>query len=187
MQKNNIKAYILIWSIFISMIISITFISINTKINKNLNNNKDIINNYLYNIDSQNTIKESFINNDFSEKNIWNWETIIFENSKENIFSLKEKDKHLSKINTLSVIQISILIWWPIYFKNNSMSWIVNNSSIISMSTWNLLIKNLWWYTKIKITSDKSGNYLTQFLNYKILKKIWNNELIKNKWKIKNF
>jgi hypothetical protein len=41
MQKNNIKASILIWATFLSLIISVTFISISSKINKNIKNNKD--------------------------------------------------------------------------------------------------------------------------------------------------
>jgi hypothetical protein len=45
MQKTNKKASILIWAIFLSLIISVTFISISTKINKNLKNNSEIINN----------------------------------------------------------------------------------------------------------------------------------------------
>jgi len=42
MQKIQKKAYILLWSIFLSLTISIAFISISTQINKNLkeNNNK---------------------------------------------------------------------------------------------------------------------------------------------------
>jgi hypothetical protein len=39
MQKTNIKASILIWAIFLSLIISVTFISVSTKINKNLREN----------------------------------------------------------------------------------------------------------------------------------------------------
>jgi hypothetical protein len=41
-QKNNEKASILIWSIFLSLIISISFLSISTKITKNLKNNSKL-------------------------------------------------------------------------------------------------------------------------------------------------
>jgi hypothetical protein len=56
MQKNNISASILIWSIFLSLIISISFFSIATKISKNLkenNTNKTIQQNILI----ENTLK----------------------------------------------------------------------------------------------------------------------------------
>lgn len=47
MQKINKKASILIWAIFLSLIISLSFLSISTKITKNLKenstNNKEII------------------------------------------------------------------------------------------------------------------------------------------------
>jgi len=39
MQKTNIKASILIWATFLSLIITVTFVSISTNINKNLKNN----------------------------------------------------------------------------------------------------------------------------------------------------
>jgi hypothetical protein len=55
MQKTNIKASILIWATFLSLIITVTFISISTKINKNLKNNSALtseinINNQVKNI-----------------------------------------------------------------------------------------------------------------------------------------
>ena len=39
MQKSSLKWSILIWSVFLSLIISISFVSISTKINKNIKNN----------------------------------------------------------------------------------------------------------------------------------------------------
>jgi hypothetical protein len=45
----------------------------------------------------------------------------------------------------------------------------------------------LWWYSKIVISSDTTWNYLSKYINYDIYKKIWNKEVIKTSWKIKNF
>jgi putative exporter of polyketide antibiotics len=42
MQKTGKNASILIWAIFLSIIISLGFISISTQINKTLKNNKNI-------------------------------------------------------------------------------------------------------------------------------------------------
>jgi hypothetical protein len=55
MQKTKSNASILIWAIFLSLIISITFISISTKINKSLKNNYNFtdeikVNNQIKNI-----------------------------------------------------------------------------------------------------------------------------------------
>ncbi len=43
MQKTNQKASILIWAIFLSVVISISFLGISTKIHKNIKNSGDFI------------------------------------------------------------------------------------------------------------------------------------------------
>jgi len=48
-----------------------------------------------------------------------------------------------------------------------------------------LYIKNLWWYTKYNITS--MNDFITKTKKYKIMKKIWNKEVIKSSGEIKNF
>jgi hypothetical protein len=42
MQKTSKKASILIWATFLSLIITVTFVSISTSINKNLKNNSSL-------------------------------------------------------------------------------------------------------------------------------------------------
>jgi len=186
MQKNHKKAYILIWAIFLSLIISVTFIEISTKVNKNLNNNNEIIYNWKIDIETEKLINMSIINQDYSEKSTENWDKIIFDNNIELIFSMKKDDINLSKINNTGNISISILQWWPIKYNNNTLSGIINNTGNIATTIWELYITNLSWYTKLKINSI-SNNYLSKYTNYKITRKIWNKEFIKSKWKIKNF
>jgi len=65
-QKINSKASILIWAIFLSLIVSVSFISISTKITKNLKNS--------FNINS-NLEKQNKINN-ILKKSENNTETI---------------------------------------------------------------------------------------------------------------
>ncbi|MDP2396646.1 MAG: hypothetical protein Q8S84_04375 [bacterium] len=68
MQKNSTKASILIWAIFISLIISVSFIQISTKINKNLKNNEKIINSLNSYNEIDNNINEAIINNSYQNK-----------------------------------------------------------------------------------------------------------------------
>jgi hypothetical protein len=88
MQKQK-KASILIWSIFLSLIISISFFSIATKITKNLKSNNNIeenykknktINNILKNFSGSNITKnnlEFFIENSNLQKSLKKYEKII--------------------------------------------------------------------------------------------------------------
>ncbi len=187
MQKNSIKASILIWAIFISLIISVSFIQMSTKINKNLKNNEAILNNLSSKNEIINKINGAIINNDFQSKILGNADVLAFDYSNDITFSIWEKESHISKINTWSIIRIEILEWWPIVYKNNSASWIVTNTKNFAVTPWDLLINNLWWYTKINLQSNKTTNNLSQYMNYKITRKIWNKEIEITNWKIKNF
>jgi len=187
MQKKNTKASILIWAIFLSLIISVTFISISTKINKNLRNNSNFSEKIKINTQIKNIINNSIINWSFTDQTLSNLDEIIFDKSNEIIVWLKQNENYLSKINNSSNIWITIINWWPIKYLNLTSSWIISTNDTINTSSWDLEIINLWWYTKIKITSNYQNDFLSQYRNYKIIKKIWNKELIKTKWKIKNF
>lgn len=187
MQKNSTKASILIWAIFLSLIISVSFIQISTKINKNLKNNEKNIDNLSIQNEINNRLNEAKINNNYANQLLWNWDKIIFDNTNDIILSIWENITNTSKINTGSVVRINILEWWPIKFENNTSSWIVNSAKNISVSEWNLVIKNLGWFTKINLQSNTSKNNLSEYMNYKIIKKIWNKEVIQSKWKIKSF
>lgn len=183
MQNNNVKASILIWATFLSLIISVSFISISTKINKNLKNNNNFnqqieINNQIQNI--INTWKKNW---NYINQTLDNWDNIIFDAPNEHEISLKKLEKYIIKINENSNITIEVLVWWPI----NTSSWIITTTKTISNLIWDYKIENYWWFTQIKITSSSTKNYLSKYTNYKIIKKLWNKEIISLKWKIKNF
>lgn len=183
MQKITKKASILIWSIFLSLIISVTFISISTKINKNIKNNYLLQNNIEYNNEIKNIINSWSITWIYTNKSLSNWEEIIFKNN--NIIKSLEKWEDISiKIISDNSLTISILEWSPV----NTSSWlIINNDAFSLTSPSDFNIYNLWWYSKIKISSDIENSFLLQYTNYKIIKQIWNKTIIKSKWKIKNF
>ena len=188
MQKTNIKWSILIWAIFLSLIISVTFISISTKINKNLKNNNTLTSNIEIKNEINNIINSWSLNNIFKSQYLSNWDKLIFSDSNKSIIWLKEWEIHISKVNEDSNIAIDILIWWPVTYKIESQSWIIITRKALWVTTWkDLIIENLWWYTKIKITSDVITNFLSKNTNYKILRKIWNKEIVISKWQIKNF
>ena len=187
MQKSSLKASILIWATFLSLIITVTFISISTKINKNLKNNTLLTSEISLNNQIQNIINSWSIDWIFSQKYILdNWDKLIF-NINNITKSLKKLEEITIKIINADNLEINILEWWPIIYKNITNSWIINNSWIIWATIWDLLINNLWWYTKIQINSDINNSFLLQDTDYKIIKQIWNKEVIKSKWTIKNF
>jgi hypothetical protein len=53
--------------------------------------------------------------------------------------------------------------------------------------SWNddLTIKNLWLYSEITVTWEQ--DFESEYKNYKIIEKIWNKNVVKEKWKIKVF
>jgi len=181
MQKTTLKASILIWSIFLSLIISVTFIWISTKINQNLNNNNDLNKN----IQIQNEIKNKLKSKNYSDKNFDNWYTLIFASQKNIKIWLKKDENIFINFPETSTWNISIINWWPIYYSWSIWTWIINNTYDINSIYWMLNIKNLWWYTKIQL--DSNNNIQTQYQNYKIVKTIWNKKIIKTSWKVQNF
>lgn len=192
MQKTNIKASILIWATFLSLIITVTFVSISTSINKNLKNNSWLTEQFKIENQLKNIIASWSIDSNFRNVYLDNWDKIIFDTPNKYIVSLNKWATHTWQININSNVSIKVLEWWPIIYKQNSSSWIVLNLKVdtfpvtISPSD-ELIIKNLWWYSKIQITSDTSKNYLSKYRKYTIYKKIWNKEIIKRNWLIKNF
>lgn len=187
MQKSSLKASILIWATFLSLIITVTFVSISTKINKNLKNNSSLLEKYDINNEIKNLINSwSLIDNEYI---LSNWDKIRFDKANSYIWSIKKWEIFISKIKNNSNLVINILDWTaPIKYKINSLSWVITgNTNINNTLSWDLIITSLWWYSKIRIESDINSNYLSKFRNYKILKQIWNKEIIQSKWQIKNF
>jgi len=172
MQKNNVSASILIWAIFLSLIISIGFISISTKIHKTVQSN----------IDFQENIQHSFS---------WTTNTseVIEYQSKYNIFtSLKKwENKNISfSGSSLSNISINILSGWPIALSFNNNTNIITENMSFSWSDNNtqINVSDLWGYTLLELNS--SAEIIENDKKFIIWKKIWNQLLIKKYSEITN-
>lgn len=192
MQKTNLHASILIWSIFLSIIISLSFISISTKINKVLRNNQDIQyeiinNNQLNNILNSDEIVSQQLNDgsflNISDKKSYLWSLY---NNQTKTFSFSW--------NTLENISIQIQNWSAIKYKydiwdinqeyNILDSWFVSFSGNLNNDIQSLLtIENLWWYSLVSISSD--GDFIAPERFYEIWTKIWNKNILINTAEIK--
>ena len=183
MQKTDRKASILIWAIFLSLTISISFISISSKINKNIKSNHSLINKF----DNLKNIENKIKNNDFGNEKFPEKEEITFYQNKIFTWSLKNNETSQIKYAQSSNFDITILSGWPIFYTTSwslSSSWIIDTNLWITSLSWTLDITNLWWYSKVNITSDNT--FFPPEITYKVTKKIWNKEIIKNFWIIKN-
>ena len=186
MQKKTKNASILIWSIFLSVIVSISFISISSKISKNLQKN----NAYVDNVTNE-TLKNKIINNDFESIVLENWDKLIFESDKYIKKSLKESQTYNIIFEQATNIDLYVLNWWPLSYKyfdsdnNLSLTWIVKNYKNINLNstTWSLILNNLWWITDFYMSW--SQDFVAQEKKYMIINKIWNKEFIKTSWEIK--
>ena len=193
MQKTTKNASILIWAIFLSIIISLWFISISTQINKTLRNNQDI---------------QHEILNKNELKNILNWNNIISQelsdgsylsisDTKSYFWSLKNNESKIFTFSwtTLDFIKINIKNGSPIRYTYNiwsnnqeydilrsgskSFSWNLNNFT--NNST--LIIENLGWYSLFEIISDL--NFTAPERYYEVWKKIWNKNVLLETGQIK--
>lgn len=188
MQKTTKNASILIWAIFLSIIISLWFISISTQINKTLRNNQDI---------------QHEILNKNELKNILNWSNPISQelsdgsylsisDTKSYFWSLQNNESKTFNFSwtSLDFIEINIKndssirytydVWSSnqeyniLYSGSKSFSWNLNNFD--NNST--LIIENLGWYSLFEIKSD--WDFTAPEKYYEVWKKIWNkNVLIK--------
>ncbi len=181
MQKIGKKASILIWSIFLSLVISFSFIFISTNIAKTIKNNS-----FLWEfIDKKNSIL-NIINT------TWTWllndDELILENSNYYTLKLWEEKIFTFNWNTNFSWNLRIVKWGPIYYELKSLSWVLVYSSILSWIlseadiksfTWYLgwnynnasfYLKNLWWLANIFFYSDL---YNWNEKKYKVIKNIW--------------
>lgn len=197
MQINNkVNAYILIWAMFLSIIILVSFISISWKINKIINN---------YNTEEKsNNLNEILKSKEFSNTQIWVDEEIVFEDSKIYKKSLEQNQNTEVRIKSTSNVAFNLKInkWWPIFYSlllfswstsswSITSSWIVDSNLAFSWSfssnsdNWIIYIKNLGWYSNFELSS--SGKLIKEFENYRIIKKIWNKSVVKKEWSVKIF
>lgn len=189
MQKSNKNASILIWATFLSLIISVTFIWISTSINKNLKNNSNLTNQFKIENEINNAINNWVIDREnVTNFYLSNWDKFIYEKTNKKKISLKKTETSSWKILYDSNITIKIINWWPVYYKYKTSSWLVVQQETFSeTASWTFTITNLWWYTKLFISSDRKWNMLSKYRKYYIYKKIWNKEVLEKSWKIKNF
>lgn len=168
MQKSNINGSILIWSIFLSLVMSIGFISISTKIHKNIQNNIEFQNNITKNISSTWTV-------------LFNNESIVEENKNSIIFGMKKSENKIISFSWSSqdFITLWILNWWPVELKYNNNSILIDEQYSFSWNVSNIdiNIENLSWYSLLEITS--SAEIIKDNNGIIIWKKIWNKNLIK--------
>lgn len=179
MKKYSKKASILLWAVMLSLIIAITFISISTKINKNIKLSGEL-NDF---IEEKNNI--NLFMNSGGINNILENKILVFENNEEKVFSLKNQEELLLNFSWSEDfgIEIWIINWGGLnyeYIKNNndvSASWVINYyksfTGELNNNTWSLFLKNLWWNTKFLIKSENS--FETSEKKYKIVTIIWNN------------
>lgn len=168
MQKTNINASILIWSIFLSLIISLGFISISTKIHQNIQNN----------IDFQNTIKQNIS----STGVIVNADEISVKEDEKSltIWMKKNESKQFSFLwSSQEFINIELLNGWPVEVVYNNSYRLVNESYSFSGNTSNvdITVNNLSWYALLQISS--SANIQKDDNGTVVWKKIWNQNIIK--------
>lgn len=186
MQKTGKNASILIWAIFLSITISLWFISISTQINKTLKNNKNI----QQEISQSNQVKSILKSENPRSQQLDNWFYLSIQDSDTYIWSLKENETKifLFSWSTLNLVDISINTGGPIKYKydiwnnnqeydiltswNMSFSWNLNNFN--TQST--LEIENLGWYTLFEVNSDQ--NFTSPERYYEVWKKIWNKNVL---------
>lgn len=188
MQKNAKKASILIWSIFLSLIISMTFISISTRINKNIKQNQSIIWQIETQNETYNSIAEEKIQWNYEEKKLSNKDLIMFDSQNLASFWLKTHQKTQIRFPESSNITITLSHSWSVFYEtsgNLTFSWVIQKNHTISGFSWTLNIENLWWHTPF--TLESNDNFTRQYTNYKITKEIGNKTVIKTRGKIKNF
>lgn len=186
MQKTTKNASILIWAIFLSIIISLWFISISTQINKTLRNNQDIQHeilnkNELKNIlnwsnpISQELSDGSYLSISDTKSYFWSLQN---NESKTFTFSWTSLDFIEINIKNDSSIRYTYDVWSSnqeyniLYSGSKSFSWNLNNFD--NNST--LIIENLGWYSLFEIKSD--WDFTAPEKYYEVWKKIWNKNVL---------
>ncbi|NVP17645.1 hypothetical protein HUU51_02910 [Candidatus Gracilibacteria bacterium] len=188
MQKIQKNAYILLWSIFLSLIIGISFLSISSQIAKNLKENSELKEKIITNNNINNKIIEAIENNNFEKIELKGNEVIIFEKSNYYKTGLKENEEIYIKTTINGNVTIKINYGSPIYYINNNditINGIINDKETFVSGIGEIYIKNLGGYSNIDIISE--NNFETKFKRYKIIKKIGNKDVIKENNLIKIF
>ncbi len=188
MQKIAKDASILIWSIFLSLIMSVSFISVSTTITKNLKENEQIKKNVKISTQKENILNTAINTKIFENKELSSTQSLIFEENNNVEVWLKQWEEYLIETNKNQNFTIQILDWSSIEYENlsnNSIKWLINNVATFDSWIGKIKLKNLWWYARIKISSE--WKFLTEYKNYKIIELIWNRKIVKEIWRLKIF
>jgi len=181
-QKINKNASILIWAIFLSLIISISFLSISTKITKNLKTNNSLNREISEQNDINNILKTS--ENDIEQ--IWNYK--IYIENKNLKKSLKKDEIYEITFPEQSNITLNITNSWILLYNTWwTNTWILYNNLLnlnSTINTWEILkLINLSWITSFELISNNKFDIPEK--NYKIVEIIWNKQIIKSNWILK--
>ncbi|MDD2907106.1 MAG: hypothetical protein PHH98_00555 [Candidatus Gracilibacteria bacterium] len=188
MQKIGKNASILLWSIFLSLTMSIAFISISSQISKNLKENSNLNEKISIANKKQNLINEAIETGNFEIVEISNNEILVFEKNNFLNIGLKENEVLRLKVDIDTNMTIIINDGSPVSYSNTSdsnVNGITSSSNTFSTGVGEILIKNLGLYSNINIFSE--GSFEKEYKKYKIVKKVGNKDIIKESSQIKIF
>ena len=180
MQKINKKASILIWSIFLSLIISISFFSIATKITKTLKSQDNLYNNIIQNIKIENKLKSINTNNAYL------YDISIEIENKTLKKSLKKYEIFTINFPKSSSWTLELTSSWIIYYEFWSEKWFLDNTNTkynFWNKNWNLKIENYSWIVSFELNADNKFEFSQK--KYTIIQEIWNKKIIKQFWLFK--
>lgn len=177
-MKNNNRWSILMWSMFLLLFISFSFIYISMWIKTKINQQYDIVSN-IWNLNHQNTwtwflytlnnseIYKKYFQNSF-KSTLWFWE--------KDTFNLKTDQK----------IKIS-LKKWVLFFSWNSNFLLVNSSIELpwSYSTWIYNLESLSWYTEYEVIFEDGNNVIFPYNFVEIYKNISGKKFLKSTYLVK--
>lgn len=202
MQKFNKKASILLWSIILSLVLSIIFISISNKINLNLKQNINISKNSDDNEKLENNlqkienifkeIKTLTIENKYNEIDKKFEEIENLKNLKEDFkinIDLKNENYFLENNKELEIIlpkntTINVKIfWWKIFYDENGKTWEIEdfkNFYSENESKKIIFTNKSWEILKMDIIS--SSYIISPKKYFQILEKFSWKEIFKKDW-----
>lgn len=183
MKKNNSWS-ILLWSVFLTLFITTSFLYITDSLNKNIawikklkeidESNNDYTNFSSWTIDlwDNKTLSLLYSKEKWFSWSLWVWDEDIFLSSGNWVLNLKIFSWAVNIIN---------FSWNTVY---NSWIYFNNSDKFFTFQTWSIKMINLAWKTNYHLLSDSE---LIFPYNYKIItQNIWWKDFVINKIIIKN-
>ncbi len=186
MQKTSLRASILIWSIFLSLTLTLSFVVISTKVNQNIK-----LNSFMEEFFNKNDKINDLVNLS-SDWDITDTEKIT---KIDNFYTLNNNENNTLTFSWYTDFTWSIKLksWWPLYFENYSYSWSplqsINLYSTGLIYEWNILnftwnlnstysrvelsFKNLWWFSSFVFKSSLNSIWTWVNDKFKVTKNIW--------------